>query len=306
MSVTTLLSMPQSRGLFRAAITQSGAAAHTMSPAIAQKVTALLAEELGVAPTRTTIAEQSPDQVFRAAEKLVNEVQTAPDPAKWGELALSLLPFMPTVDGTVLPEPPLSAFAAGAGSDVSLLTGTTAEEARLFFVAPGMIDLLDEPTAAAVATAYGVDGSALQTYAGAGPTPGDRLAALVTDWFFRVPAVRVAEARLGVGGASTWMYRGEYRSTAADGKLGAAHATEVPFVFDTLDSPDAVAILGEDLPQSVADAMHGAWVRFVRDLDPGWPAYDTRARSTGVFSVEGTQVVENPDAEQLELWAGIR
>jgi para-nitrobenzyl esterase len=308
MSVTTLLSMPQTRGLFRAAVTQSGAAAHTMTPQIAQKVTSLLAEELGVPPIRGLIAGMPPERVFTAAEKLVNEVQTAPDPAKWGELALSLLPFMPTVDGTVLPRPPLEALTAGAGADVALLTGTTAEEARLFLVAPGMIDLIDEPTAQLGASAYGVDGAtALELYAGAGPSPGDRLAAVITDWFFRVPAVRVAEARVRRDdGAPTWMYRSDYRSTAAGGKLGAAHATEIPFVFDTLDSEDATAILGPDLPQSVADDMHGAWVRFIRDLDPGWPAYDTTLRTTSIFDVDGVRVEENPNADQLALWAGVR
>src|SRR3954452_15656565 len=60
MSVTTLLSMPQSRGLFRGAITQSGAAAHTMTPRTAEKVTRLLADELGVAPTRAAIAAEPP------------------------------------------------------------------------------------------------------------------------------------------------------------------------------------------------------------------------------------------------------
>ncbi|MDQ1630884.1 MAG: para-nitrobenzyl esterase [Frankiaceae bacterium] len=312
MSVTTLLAMPSTEGLFRAAITESGAAAHTMTPDIAAKVTGLLAEELGVAPTRAAIAEQPPEQVWAAAEKLVNEVQTAPDPAKWGALALSLLPFMPTVDGDVLPQAPLDAFAHGAGADVALLTGTTAEEARLFFVAPGVIDLLDQPTAELGASAYGVDGAAaLELYAGAGPSPGDRLAAVVTDWFFRVPAVRVAETRTGldgppVGRAPTWMYRCDYRSTAGGGKLGAAHATEIPFVFDTLDSPDAPAILGDSPPQAVADAMHEAWVRFVRDLDPGWPPYDTTHRITQVFDTAGATVVEDPDADQLALWAGIR
>jgi para-nitrobenzyl esterase len=312
MSVTTLLSMEQARGLFRGAVAQSGAAAHTMTPETAAKVTGLLARELGVEPTRAAIAALPPEQVFPAAERLVNEVQTAPDPAKWGELALSLLPFMPTVDGTVLVEAPLPALAGGAGSDVALLIGTTAEEARLFFVAPGVIDLLDEPTAVAGATAYGVDGAAaLELYADAGPNPGDRLAAAVTDWFFRVPAVRVAEARSGPDGprsgtARTWMYRSDVRSTAAGGALGAAHATEIPFVFDTLDSADAPAILGTEPPQAVADAMHGAWVRFVRDLDPGWPAYDTTRRPTAVFAPDGTRVEENPQAAQLALWSGVR
>ncbi len=306
MSVTTLLSMPAARGLFRAAITQSGAGAHTMLPRTGAKVAALLAEELGVEPTRAALAGLPPERLHAAAEKLTNEVQTAPDPDRWGELVLSLLPFMPTVDGDVLPRAPLDAIAAGQGADVALLTGTNAEEARLFLVAPGMIELVDEPTALAGASAYGVDGAAaLEIYADAGPSPGDKLAAVVSDWFFTVPAVRIAEARAGAG-APTWMYRSDYRSTAGGGLLGAAHATEIPFVFDTLDSPDAAAILGPDAPQPVADAMHAAWVRFITDADPGWPPYEPDSRTTEVFDAAGSHTEDDPHGERRRLWEGVR
>ncbi len=303
MSVTTLLSMPQTRGLFRAAITESGAGAHTMSPETAEKVTALLAEQLGVEPTRAAVAALAPDAVHKVAEALTNEVQTLPDPAKWGELALSLLPFMPTVDGTVVEQPPLQGLAAGNGADVALLTGTNAEESRLFLVAPGVIDVIDEPTARQGAQAYGVDvDAAWDAYSAPGSSPGDTLAALVTDWFFAIPAIRVAEAR---GGSPTWMYRFDYRSPLFDGRLGAAHAVEIPFVFDTLDTADSAALAGPDAPQSLADTMHAAWVAFIRDADPGWPRYDQTNRSTRVFGGD-VDVVDDPDAARRQLWDGVR
>jgi para-nitrobenzyl esterase len=305
MSVTTLLSMPQSRGLFRAAITQSGAGAHTIDRGTATTVTELLAEQLGVAPTRAAIAAQPPELVAGAAEALTNEVQTAPDPAKWGALALSLLPFCPTVDGTVLARPPLEALAAGAGSDVALLTGWNAEEARLFLVAPGVIGFVDEPTAVAGAAAYGVDGAtAYASYRDAGETPGDVLAAVVTDWFFAVPAVRVAESRQGSG--RTWTYRCDHRSTAGGGLMGAAHATEIPFVFDNLDSPDAAAILGPGAPQDLADRMHAAWVRFIADGDPGWAPYEPATRTTRVFGSGSDTEQSLPAPARLALWDGVR
>ena len=143
-----------------------------------------------------------------------------------------------------------------------------------------MIELVDEPTALGGAAAYGLDGAdrAAGLLRTTGSSPGDVLAAVVTDWFFTVPAIRVAEARAEAG--RTWMYRCDYRSTAGEGLLGAAHATEIPFVFDTLDTPDAVAMLGPDAPQEVADAMHGAWVRFITDGDPGWAPYDMATRTT--------------------------
>ena len=123
MSVTTLLAMPSADGLFAQAITQSGAAAHTLTQEIGLTVTRTLAEALGVEPTREAIAAVDLDTLIRVAADLVIEVQSAPDPVKWGSLALSLLPFAPVIDGTVLPQHPLDAFAAGASSDVRVLVG---------------------------------------------------------------------------------------------------------------------------------------------------------------------------------------
>ena len=103
MSVTTLLSMPLAAGLFRQAIAQSGAGAHTLTADEGLRVGGFLADALGVTANRDAIAAVPLDQFVQAASDLVVEVQTTPDPAKWGQLALSLLPFAPTVDGSVLP-----------------------------------------------------------------------------------------------------------------------------------------------------------------------------------------------------------
>jgi len=88
-----------------------------------------LASALGTPPSREAIRQIPLDTLVRAASDLVVEVQTAPDPAKWGSLALSLLPFAPTVDGAVLPQAPLDAITARQGSEVPLLIGSNLDEA---------------------------------------------------------------------------------------------------------------------------------------------------------------------------------
>ncbi len=149
MSVTTLLSMPLSQGLFARAIAQSGAGAHSLTAEDGLTVAGYLAETLGVPADRESIKAVPLDKLVQAASDLVVEVQTNPDPARWGQLTLSLLPFAPTVDGTVLPVAPLPGLTAGRGSDVELLIGSNRDEARLFLVAPGVIDQVDEPALAA-------------------------------------------------------------------------------------------------------------------------------------------------------------
>jgi len=151
MSVTTLLSMPLADGLFARAIAQSGAGAHTLSSRDARRAGGYLADALGVPPDRESIKAVPLDKLVQAASDLVIEVQTAPDPARWGQLALSLLPFAPVIDGQVVPTAPVEAMASGRGSGVPLLIGSNLDEARLFLVAPGTIGLIDEPSLAMAA-----------------------------------------------------------------------------------------------------------------------------------------------------------
>jgi para-nitrobenzyl esterase len=307
MSVTTLLSMPLASGLFAQAITESGAGAHTLTAAEGQLVGGYLAEALGVPADREAIRAVPLDKLVQAASDLVVEVQTAPDPARWGQLSLSLLPFAPVVDGSVLPAAPLPAIRAGQGGDVPLLTGTNRDEARLFLVAAGTIDLIDEPTLAAVAGAYGLSRDGLAVYRANRPSggSGDVLAAVITDWFFRVPAIRVAEAHCAARQAATWMYRFDSPEPRDNHGLGACHGAELPFVFDTITRDEVRPRLGDAPSQAVADRVHRVWVEFVSSGDPGWAPYDPVGRTTGLLA-ESVLAVDDPAGDERALWEGIR
>ena len=307
MSVTTLLSMPLAEGLFAQAIAQSGAAAHTLTAAQGRMVGGYLAAALGVPADRDAIRAVPLEKLVQTASDLVVEVQTAPDPAKWGQLALSLLPFAPTVDGTVLPQAPLPAIIAGQGRDVPLLIGSNRDEARLFLVAAGTIDLIDDAMLAAAASAYGLPAEGVAAYRAnrPGASAGDVLAAVVTDWFFGIPSIRVAEARAGRGSTSTWAYRFDHPEPGDNHRLGACHGAELPYVFDTITRDDVHPRIGGTPSQAVADRAHRAWVDFVSTGDPGWPAYDTTSRTTGLLSGTIT-VAGDPSAGERALWDGIR
>jgi para-nitrobenzyl esterase len=307
MSVTTLLSMPLASGLFGQAIAQSGAGAHTLTEDEGRMVSGYLAEALGVPADRDSIRAVPLEKFVRAASDLVVEVQTTPDQARWGRLTLSLLPFAPTVDGSVLPAAPLASFAAGQGGNVPLLIGSNRDEARLFLVAANTIDFIDEPTLAAVAGAYGLPGEALAVYRAGRPgaSPGDLLAAVITDWFFRIPPIRVAEARAAAGAGDTWMYRFDHPEPQDNHRFGACHAAEIPFVFDTATRPELRPLIGDAPSPAVADQAHRVWVDFISRGDPGWARYDVERRTTGLLA--GTvSAVDDPAGEERVLWDDIR
>lgn len=301
MSVTSLLSMPRAQGLFRRVIAQSGAGHHVISAATAGKIAAMLATKLGVPPTRDALAAVPAEALIEAQSAVSVDALFDRDPERWGEVVLNQMAWEPVVDGEVLPARPIDGIAAGAGAGVDLMTGTTTEEQRLFFVPTGLIDLFTDEVVSAAAAGYGlgVEGQAVYRSARPGGSPGDVFAALSTDWFFRIPALRLAEA----GGGH--VYEFAWRSPAFDGRLGACHALELAFVFDTLAAERDTLLVGHEAPQALADAMHASWVSFAKSGDPGWPRYEPERRATMRFG-DTCEVVDDIRGEERRLWEGIR
>ncbi|MDT8911952.1 carboxylesterase family protein [Amycolatopsis sp. PS_44_ISF1] len=303
MSVCSLLAMPAANGLFHRAIAQSGAGHSTISPATARLVGTRLAAVLGVEPTREAIAGVPMEKLLAAQSQIAEEVVASQSPRRWGEVARNLMPFEPVVDGEVLPAAPVDRLQAGVNPQVDLLIGTNSEEARLFLVPTGAAAKIKNLVVHAAALRYRLPPlRGVRTYRAHRPeaTPGDLLAAIMTDWYYWIPALRLAEARPG-----THVYECAWRSPAFGHRLGACHAIELPFVFDRLDDPAVRALLGDHPPQPLADAMHRAWVGFATTGDPGWPAYAADHRVVMRFDTDSATTVDDRAAERV-LWDGRR
>ena len=297
MSVCTLLAMPAAAGLFRRAIAQSGAARCVLSLDTAARAGARIAEILGVAATQAAIADVPVPRLLAAQAQLAQEVANEPDPDRWGrDLAANIMPFEPVVDGQVLPKPPAEALRRGAGADADILIGTNADEGNLFFVPTGVTGQADRHALSAFVRARGYPPSLADAYRLARPaaTDGELISAIMTDGFYRIPALEVARAHRG-----TYVYEFAWRSPAFDGAMGACHALELPFVFDNLADPGCAALLGSNPPQPVADEVHRAWAAFAATGDPGWPPYDGQHCYVRVFGGPA-----QPPADDLPAWDG--
>jgi len=307
MSVTTLLSLPRAQGLFARAVTQSGATQAAADPADA----ALIAKELGLALGREATAESLAGvglpELTRAQVAVRDALAAQPDPARFGATVVaSSMAFIPVIDGDLIPAHPLAAIAAGAGSGVTLLTGTTTEEYRLFLVPTGISGMLTHEGVDGVLAMLGVGPAVAARYRAnrPGAPAGDVFAAVLTDRFFRLPALAVAEARAAgqaqAGAAPTYLYEFAWRSPV-DG-LGACHSLEIPFVFDTLSAPGAELALGAAPPQELAGLMHAAWTSFASGGDPGWPAFDG-SYPVMIFDSPGGGVQADPRGDERRVWA---
>ena len=306
MSVGALLSMPRAQGLFQRAVgPERGRAPRADGGDRGQG-----RRRAGRAARRPadpgSLAAVDPQALVQAQAALSQEIAALPDPVRWGEVALNLMAFEPVIDGDVLPALPIRGIEGGVGAGVDVLTGSNSDEHALFLVPNGFVDLVDANVLGLVAQGYGLPTDALDLYRSAAPdaSPGELLIALASDWFFRIPAVRLAEARTA-GPGRTFLYEFAWPSPQFGGRLGACHALEIPFVFDTLDAPGSEGTTGPAAPRELAETVHRAWVDFATTGDPGWPAYDLDARPVQVFGTL-TGVTPDPRAEQRRAWDGVR
>ncbi|WP_392672691.1 carboxylesterase/lipase family protein [Streptomyces sp. LN785] len=291
--IAALLAAPRAEGLFRRAVLQSGAPA-ALSPEAGRRTTELIAERLGVAATAAALATVEPAELL-AAQSAVTSGGT---PLTGGNS------FQIVVDGELLPRDPAEALRAGAAAGVDLLMGSNSEEYRLWFVPSGLTERLSRLQLRLALLKFRVPRATVRTYRANRPaaTPGELLGALATDLLLRVPLNRVADAR-GDGSGRTYLYEFGWPSPVR--RLGACHALEIGFVFDTLDRPDTVALTGADAPQELADAMHAAWVRFAATGDPGWPSWNA-SRPVMVFGPGAPEVLCAPRDDELRGWAPYR
>ncbi|KAF4439692.1 carboxylesterase 2 [Fusarium acutatum] len=279
MSVATLLAVPKAKGLFHRAIVQSGSNPKLNSTATAKRIGQRLAEVLGIEATWEAIKATPSDQILHAQAQLRDELVARPDPAFWGEVALSFIPWAPTIDGDILPVNPMDAIRIGAAADIDLIVGSNTEETRLFLVPDGSIDRITEENLSAIAGVYGLQPEGLEAYRELhlGASTGELFSAIQTDWFWRIPAIRFADAHAETARALTYMYEFAWQSPQMGGRLGASHSLEIPFVFDTLGL-GTEPLLGPTPAQELADSMHRAWVAFAITGDPGWPKYNASCR----------------------------
>ncbi len=305
MSVGTLLGAAGGSGLFRAAILQSGAAHHVLSAQSGAEVARHFVRALGAGDVAEIVG--APAERILAAQAEVEKLSRERVIEDQGGIAG--IPFMPVVDGHVLCEPPLESIRSGVARGVDVLIGTNADEMTLFGVSE-----VDDARLVRFASRYFAEPErALAAYRRDHPGAGARELALAmaTDHVFRLPAVRLAEAH-GASGGRAWKYRFTWKSRAFGGRLGATHALEIPFAWNTLDRPGVDTLLGAGpRPDALASRMHAAWTAFVKNGDPSceevcaWPRYESSSRQLMELG-DRVGLSSDPGAETRALWEGLR
>ncbi|MBO0747900.1 MAG: carboxylesterase family protein, partial [Acidimicrobiaceae bacterium] len=303
-SCLALLTSTPARGLFRATAAQSSGGMIPAGTEEARRMAEHYAAALGVgldpaglagAPAERR-AVVDPDYLpSRAGRRPVWE---GVDGAR--AFGHETLTWRPTIDGTVVEDDAYRRAASGFVNGEALLVGCTAEEFNSA-LAPASAAMSEEEVVAALGT-LGLDDTGVGAYLGLGRERGSLawgLAQAYTDWRFRIPAGVLATAAAKSG---TAVYRYEFRfasRTLGPGVAQARHSSDIPFVFDNLMAAGVAEAVGSDAPQSLAEQMHRAWVRFVEGEEP-WPRYHVATPRTMVFDAGSS--VADPGASLAQWW----
>lgn len=256
-SVATLMAMPSAKGLFHRAVVQSGSAEMVRSRDSAAVVTRRYLDILGLKPNQAKALLDAPvDELMGAQPALARRLAAENDPVP--------VAFAPVIDGTLLPGVPLEAIRNGSAAGIPLLLGTMSNEGGLFAYEAGFPD---EP---------------------------DGLAARAQSLFV-APTEALAEAQARHSG-NVYLYDFRWGSPVHDGRLGACHSLDLPFLFDCLDLPGIESFVGPAPPQALADRVGAAWSAFARTGEPGlgWRRFTNRERAK--MTIDATASAQNAAA----------
>jgi para-nitrobenzyl esterase len=305
-SVATLLGTPAASGLFRRAVVQSGGV-HVHSVADAERSAERVAALLGVASCRRENLERVPAAELVAATEEVGKRR--PDPG------MMPLPFLPVVDGVLLPDHPVAAVANGAADGIDMLIGTNRDELTLFGLGNPALMALDEDgverwLANSVPDMTGAE--VVEAYRSARRVRGESIGATDiwvaagTDIVFRWPSLQLAAAHVARG-SRAFVYLFDWESPAFGGILGSCHALELPFVFGAVHLPVVQVFSGGGLAvETLSAQMQRAWLAFAAAGDPShdgigtWRQWDPTGRATMIFGSD-TRLEKAPRNEELAV-----
>lgn len=280
--VSTLMAMPQARGLFHKAIVQSGSQLEALSPEDATRHAQTFLAALDMQTNDLSkLAKIPTDRLVKA----LNTVMSAPG---------AVPNFSPVVDGIVLPQNPWSPVGPAVSAGVPMMIGSTRTETTALIGAGHPQDFaLTDASLPKSLSGWIPEKDIARVIAGfrtlmPDASPSAHFFAITTDRRVRQQAWAQAERKAAQAAAPVWLYELDWATPVEDGKWGSPHSLDVAFVFDNVAMSEAMVGSGP-APQHMADQMSAAWLAFARSGNPNtpaipaWPPFTQAERATMVF-----------------------
>lgn len=276
-SVQSLLTIPAAKGLFHKAIIESGGGRDGVLtgrpinhdgdryyPVSAEKIGVNFAKKHGIEGTDSAALAK-----LRALP--VDEIVDGGEENIGGPTGTPIYSG-PILDGKLVIETAESAYKAGRQNLVPIIIGSNSAEVGAGFVnASSKEDVYKqfESIKDELKAAYDPDGNT---------EFAKMLTFINTDKVWAEPARFTARA-FESKGYPAYIYLFSYVSESMKQRMryGASHASEIPYVFNTLRTRDGSAVASKDL--EVAQIMHAYWANFAKTGNPNgsnlstWPVY---------------------------------
>jgi len=289
MMVAVLAASPEAEGLFHRGIAQS-------------------AGWMGLTMTPMRTRAQTGQQGLEAAEALgaptVAELRALPADEITALRGAGII-----VDGWVIPEDLTIVFEEGRQNEVDILVGSTLDEGSFFAEGPSAAEWANQ-----VRSRWGdLAEEVLALY------PPEQVAESFPELFSHELTwqMRLLGERQADTGNQAYAYYFAYTPPVDPGvpSLGAAHAAEIPYVFNNLgqlplypdnSSPELAAASGSG--QALAELMSSYWVNFARSGDPNvdglpeWPAFHSLLDSPAMILSEHTAPEAEIPTEEFTLF----
>ena len=224
--------------------------------------------------------------------------------------AVSKFTSCPYYGTEVLPEAPIELYKKGLAKHITIMAGSTADEARLFMGEGPSLNLEEQKIFAKRAVGDAAkclkeeDKKYYEEFWRVCRTqePGLIETEFINELMFRVPMLQQLDAQSAFN--KTFCYYWSYPGSNAE--IGAAHSVELLFVFNLRGVGTSSAFNGTNIPEEIFEAVQQTWTNFARCGDPStdsieWKAYS--ANEQNILDIAGPgdlRIKRNLLAEQYK------
>jgi len=317
-SVCILLTMPAAKNLFQRVIAQSGPPLPAdFKPSSRIEATNNLMTNLGVKSGNIEdLRKIRTEKITEVHSELLKSMDIL------DYLSFNLPYFGPVIEKNTLPTHPLEKFKKGFESDSEFLIGSNLDEATTYTATDPNLAMIDDKILVKQTQIYlsaldkdiNLADKLINLYKNNNGkrklnTPRKVFDAICSDYAFRIPSILYAELHSRFQ-KKTYMYLFKWRTPLDNGKYGATHALEVPFMFGNLPEKDErlhIFPKKNEITERLSNNMMDYWVSFARNGDPNceglskWPSYRADKRSTMIFDTK-SEVINAPFEYERVAW----